>query len=137
MITRMTGTSVQRAVVDADSRYLALLSSGVLLVMEKHGVQYRLGDGCYHRSKATAVGTRVLWAPWLLEVMGSSHTASLSGHTVVFKSASGSLTVDLRSNRISSAVRFARPSRHIRRSSVTFSYPRSVTELPRPMDICR
>jgi hypothetical protein len=136
MLTRMAGTSVQRAVVDGDSRYLALSSSGVLLAMEKDGVQYRLGEGCYHRSKATPIDTRILWASWLLEVMGSRHAARVSGDTVVFKSATGSLTVDLHSNRIRSAVKFALPSRRIRRSSVTFSYPGSVTQLPRPVHIC-
>ena len=71
--------------------------------MEKGGVQYRIGEGCYHRSKATTVGPRILWGPWLVEVMGSPHRTSVSRDTVRFKSASGSLTVDLRSNRISSA----------------------------------
>jgi hypothetical protein len=137
MITHMAGSGVQRAVVDAPARYLALFSSsGGPLVMDRDGIEYRLKNYCFHRSKATHVSPRVLWAGWVAEILASRYTAKVSGDAVLYESAKGTLTVDRRTNLMRSAVGFPVRSNGVKRTSVSFSYPKSVPKLPPPRHSC-
>ncbi len=104
--------------------------------MDRDGVEYRLKNYCFHRSKATHFSPRVLWAGWVAEILATHYTAKVSGDTVVYESAKGTVTVDRRTSLMRSAVGFPVRSRGVRRTSVSFSYPKSVTKLPPPAHTC-
>lgn len=136
MIVEEKGGSIRRAVIDTKRQYLALFSSGKLVLLERGGVQYREANGCYDASPTGRPRTQSLWAGTLDDITGGPHTTKRSNNRVIYKSSAGELTVDPRTDLIQSARSAGLPSGGVAAISATFQYPRSVAELPAPTDLC-
>ena len=80
--------TVGRIIVDANARYLGLYSpSGMLTVMDKQGVEFRLlASGCYGRFAAAPVSTRVMWLGALEPLTSPRYTTTTSGDSLRIES---------------------------------------------------
>lgn len=135
LVETIVGGTMGRAVVDAQREYLALFSpSGRLIDMDKNGFQYFSHGACYQRIKLIGVTTQILWAAWLTQATAPPSSVRPSGDTFVYRSLSGSVTVDAHTRLIRAAGTPALP--RVPASSAAFSYPSSISELPTPTPVC-
>ncbi|MEA2196786.1 MAG: hypothetical protein QOJ25_837 [Solirubrobacteraceae bacterium] len=136
LVETVVGGTIGRAVADAKREYLAIFSpSGRLIDMDKNGLQY-LGQGaCYQRIKLIGVTTQILWAAWLTQATTPPFNVRPSGNSFVYRSLSGSVTVDPHTRLIRAAGTPALPG-GVRASTAAFAYPSSISERPTPTPIC-
>lgn len=136
MIIEMAGGSINRAVIDTNAQYLALFSSGKLLVLQKAGRQYREQTGCYRAVRPGRIRTDSLWAGVLDDITGGRYSVTVSGTSVVYRSSQGKLTIDSGTDLIRSARTVGLPSGGVSPTRAMFSYPGSVVQLPAPRHVC-
>lgn len=137
MVIRLTGGSVRRAVIDTKAQYRALFSARKLIVLDRHGIEYRDANGCYRSSRADRLRSEGLWAGVVDDVTSRRYSTDVSGTSVTYRSAQGEMTIDAGTGLIRSARAAGLPAGGVAATTVTFFYPGSVRELPAPTPLCR
>jgi hypothetical protein len=150
MAETLTGGTLRRVVIDVKARYAAFISSGksgpppprfpsgTVVVMDKHGIEYRRQEsGCYDRYKAAPTSTSLLWSGLLASTVDSHYTTKVSGRTVLYSSKGERMTIDARTHLMRSQAADPPRATGVSRSSAELSYPSSVPELPTPANICQ
>jgi hypothetical protein len=137
IVIKLTGGSVRQAVIDTEAQYRALFSARRLIVLDRNGVEYRDANGCYRSSRADPLRSEGLWAGVVDDVTNGRYSTGVSGTSITYTSAQGEMTIDSRTGLIKSARAAGLPAGGVAATTVTFSYPGSVRELPAPRPRCR